>query len=55
MVSVLSASAVDRVFEHRSGQTKDYIIGRKGKYWFALNQDNVSEWCNMYIHGLLFQ
>jgi hypothetical protein len=55
MVSVLSSSAVDRVFEHRSGQIKDYIIGRKSKYWLALNQDNVSEWCNMYIHGLLFQ
>jgi hypothetical protein len=27
MVSVLVSSAVDRGFEPRSGQTKDYIIG----------------------------
>ena len=55
MVSVLSSSAVDRVFEHRSDQIKDYKIGRKSKYWLARNQDNMSEWCNMYIHGLLIQ
>jgi hypothetical protein len=45
MVSVLDSSAVDRGFEPRSGQTKDYEIGiccfsakhaalrRKSKYW----------------------
>jgi hypothetical protein len=27
MVSVLASSAVDREFESRSGQIKDYIIG----------------------------
>ena len=27
MVNVLASSAVDRGFEHRSGQTKDYKIG----------------------------
>jgi hypothetical protein len=27
MISVLASSAVDRGFEHRSGQTKDYTIG----------------------------
>jgi hypothetical protein len=27
MASVLASSAVDRVFEPRSGQTKDYKIG----------------------------
>ena len=27
MVSVLASSTVDRGFEPRSGQTKDYIIG----------------------------
>jgi predicted LPLAT superfamily acyltransferase len=55
------------VFEHRSGQTKDYKIGigyfsakhealrRNSKDWFARNQDNVSEWGDMSIHGLLFQ
>jgi hypothetical protein len=60
-------SAVDRVFEPRSGQTKDYKIGiccssgkhaalrRKSKDWLAWNQDNVSEWGDMFIHGLLFQ
>ena len=54
MVSVLASSAVDRGFEPRSGQTKDYKIGiccfsakpavlrRKIKDWLAQNQDNVS-------------
>jgi len=27
---------------------------RKNKDWLALNQDNVSEWGDMSIHGLLF-
>jgi hypothetical protein len=67
MVSGLASSAVDRGFEPRSGQTKDYKIGiccfsakhatlrRKGKDWLARNQNNVSEWGNMSIRGLLFQ
>jgi len=67
MVSVLASSAVDRGFEPRSGQTKDYKIGiccfsakhsvlrRKIKDWLAQNQDNVSEWGDMSICGLLFQ
>ena len=67
MVSVLTSSAVDRGFEPRSGQTKDYKIGmccfsakhavlrRKSKDWLARNQDNVSEWGDMSIRGLLFQ
>ena len=66
MVSVLASSAVDRRFEPRSGQTKDYEIGmccfsakhaalrRKSKDWWARNQDNVSEWSDMSIHGLCF-
>ena len=49
MVSVLASSAVDRGFEPRSGQTKDYEIGmccfsakhaalrRKRKDWLARN------------------
>jgi hypothetical protein len=42
------------------GQTKDYNIGiccisYKGKDWLAWNQDNVSEWGDMSIRGLLFQ
>jgi hypothetical protein len=66
MISVLSSSAVDRGFEPRLGQTKNYKIGiccfsakhtvlrRKSKDWLARNQDNVSEWGNMSIHGLFF-
>ncbi len=58
---------VDRGFEPRSGQTKDYKIGigcftakhaalkRKDKEWFGQNQDNVDEWGVMSIRGLLFQ
>ena len=67
MVSVLTSSGVDREFETRSGQTKDYEIGicffstkhaalrKKSKNWLAQNQDNVSEWGDMSIRGLLFQ
>ena len=56
MVSVFALSAVDRGFEARSGQTKDYEIGiccfsakhaalrRKSKDSLARNQDNVSMW-----------
>jgi len=67
MASMLVSSAVDRGFEPLSGQTKDYKIGiccssakyvafrRKTKDWLARNQDNVSEWGDMSIHGLLFQ
>ena len=67
MVSVLASSAVDRGFEPRSGQTKDYKIGiccfsakhaalrRKNKDWLARNQNNVSELSDMSTRGLLFQ
>ena len=67
MVSVLASSAVDRGFEPRLGQTKDYKIGiccfsakhaalrRKNKDWLARNQNNVSEWSDISTHGLLFQ
>jgi hypothetical protein len=53
MVSVFASSLVDRGFEPRLGQTKDYKIGiccffakhaalrRKRKDWLAWNQDNV--------------
>jgi hypothetical protein len=53
--SVLTSSAVDRVFESRSGQTKDYKTGicsfsakhaalrTQSKDWLARNQANVSE------------
>ena len=67
MVSVRSSSAVDCGFEPRSSETKDYTIGiccfsaklpalwGKSKYWLAWNQNNVSEWCDIAIRGLLFQ
>jgi len=64
VISVLASSAVDRGFEPRLGQTKDYKIGiccfsakhtalrRKSKDWLAQNQDNVSEWGDMSTRGL---
>ena len=67
MVSVHASSAVDRGFEPRSGQTKDYNIGiccfsgnhaalrRKSKDWSDQNQSNVSEWSDMSTRGLFFQ
>ena len=67
MVGVLASSAVDRGFELRSGQTKDYKIGiccffaknaalrRKSKDWLAQNQNNVSEWSDISTRGMLFQ
>jgi hypothetical protein len=57
MVSVLASSALDRWFEPRSGQAKDYNIGiccfstkhtalrRKSKDWLAWNLNNVSKCC----------
>ena len=60
MVSVLASSAVDRGFESRSVQTKDYKIidmccfsaqhatwRKKNKDWLARNQDNV--WNDMSV------
>jgi hypothetical protein len=67
MFSVLASSVVDHGFETRSGQTNDYAITmcwfsakqaalrRKIKDWLARNRDNMSEWCDIYIRGLLFQ
>ena len=67
MFSMLASSAVDRGFEPQSVQTRDYNLGiccfsskntalrRKGKNWLAQNEDNVSEWGDMSICGLLFQ
>ena len=66
MVSMFASNAVDSGFQPRSGKTKDYKIGtcyfstkhaglrRKSKDWIARNKYNVSEWCNMSTHGLLF-
>ena len=66
MVSVLVSSMVDRGFKPRSCQAKDYIIGiccfsakhttlrRKIKYWLTRNHDNVTEWGDISIRGLVF-
>jgi len=65
MVSALASSVVDRGVETRSGQAKDYKIGmccfsakhaalrRKSKDRLGRNQDNVSEWGDMSIRGLI--
>jgi hypothetical protein len=67
MVSVLASSAVDRRFDFRSGQPKDYTIcircfsvkhvalRRQNKDCLARNQNNAHEWADMSIRGLLFQ
>ena len=51
MVSILTLSTVDRVFEPRLGQTKDCKIS----IWLAQNQYNVSKRSDMSIRRLLFQ
>jgi hypothetical protein len=67
MVRVLASSVVDRWFKPWSCYTNDYKIGiccfsakhaalrKKSKDRLARNQDNVFEWGDMSIHGLLFQ
>ena len=67
MFSVLALGAVDRGFELRSGQSKDYAIGiccssakyaalrRKNKDLLAQNQNNVFVWSDMSTRGHLFQ
>ena len=67
MVSVLASGAVDRGFEPRTGEIKDYEIAiccffakhtalkRKSKDWLVRHQDNVSDWGDMSIRGRLFQ
>jgi len=65
---MLASGTVDRGFEPRSGQNKDYKIGiccfaakhaalfrRERADWLARNQDSVSEWGDMSIRELLFQ
>ena len=64
---MLASSVVDCGFESQLGQTKEYKIGiccfsakhtalwSKSKYWLARNQNNVSEWDDTSIRGLLFQ
>jgi hypothetical protein len=36
-------------------QNNQYVTIRKSKYLLARNQDNVSEWRDMSICGLMFQ
>ena len=67
MVNMLASSTLDRGFEPWSSQTKDYKIGiccfsvkhaalrSKSKDLLDRNQNNVSEWSDMSIRGLLFQ
>ena len=67
MVSVFAACSVERGLEPRSSQTKDYknriccfsaknaVVRKKSKDGLARNQDNVYEWGDMSIRGLLFQ
>ena len=66
MVSVHASSPKFCRFELQSGHTKDYEIGiccftakyaalrGRSKDWLARNQNNVSEWSDMSVHGLLF-
>jgi hypothetical protein len=66
MVSVFASGAADRECKPRSGKIKGYENGiccfsiklepLKGKSndWLARNEDNVSEWDEMSIRGLLF-
>jgi hypothetical protein len=56
MVRVIASNAVDRGFELRSSQTKDYkififcfsakhaVLKNMEKNWLARNQDNLSGW-----------
>jgi hypothetical protein len=62
MVSVLASSVVNCGFEPWSGQTKQYNIGicyfyaelrSKNEDWLTQNQDNVSEWGDMYPASLM--
>ena len=67
MISMFASNVVDRVFETRSGQTKDNTVGIccfsakhevlriKNKHWLALNQENVSDWSDISIRGLFVQ
>ena len=55
MVSVLDSSAVDYKIGICCFSAKQAALERKNTNWLARNQDNVSEWGDMSIHGLLFQ
>ena len=65
IVIMLASSAVDRGFESRSGETKDYQLvfvaynakhaelRRKSKDRLARNQNNLSEWSDISTQWLL--
>ena len=65
MVSVFASSVVDWWFEPRSDQTKDCKIGiccfsnkhaelrKRTKDWFAQNHNNLCDWSDMSICGLV--
>ena len=67
MVSVLASCVVDRGFEPWTDLTRIYKIciccfsakyatlRKKSKDWLARNRDNVTEWVDMSIRGLLIQ
>ena len=67
MVRVLGSSSIDRRIELLLDQSQDNKTGicsfsakhvalrRKDKYQLNRNQDNVSEWSDMYTRRLLFQ
>ena len=67
MFNVITLSVKDHRFDPGSGQSKDYkidiccffakhaVLRNKSRDWLALNQDNVSEWCDMSTSRLLFQ
>jgi hypothetical protein len=57
MVRVLASSAVDPKtiqIDICCFSGKHAALRRKSKDWSARNQDNVSEWGDMSIRGLLF-
>ena len=63
MVSVLASSTVDRVFKSKDSNicvvcfsvSTQHCLRRKRKCWLTRNQDNMSEWGDIFIHVLLFQ
>ena len=63
IVIVFFSNAIDRGFEHRSGQTRDYEIvfatfkrtkraALRSKDWLVRTKDNVPEWGAMSTRGL---
>jgi hypothetical protein len=63
MVRVVASSEaqVDRIKQTTNTiviycfSTKDVALRRKGKNWLTRNHVDVTEWCDMSTHILLFQ